>query len=63
MIVYNVREVVGRIAIRLNEDLVINDIVIEDDLAMNEVLPFTDSMRHKHPDNVLFSTRQTFFDL
>jgi hypothetical protein len=35
MIVHNIREVVGRIAIRLHEHLVINHIVVENDFAMN----------------------------
>lgn len=55
MIVHNIREVVGRIAIRLHEHLVINHIVVENDFAMNQVLPFADSVRYKHPHYMLLT--------
>jgi len=51
------------VAIRLHENLIVNYTVVEDNLAVDEIFPLTDSMRDKHPHNVLFSTGYPLLDL
>ena len=63
MIIYYISKVVGRVAIGLHENLVINHIVVEYDFAMNKVLPLAHSVRHEHPHYMLLSARQPLLDL
>ena len=63
VIIYYIGKVIGGIAIRLNQDLIVEDIIIENDAAMHHVLPLAHAMRYEHTDHSGFPACQAFFDL
>jgi hypothetical protein len=62
VIVNDVREVICWVAVALYEHLVIKDMVLEDDLAMDHVSPFTRAMGHEHANDGRFPAGEALLD-
>lgn len=62
MIVNDISKVVGGVAIRLNQDLVIEDIIVENDFPMHHVLPLADTTGDEHADHMRLSAGNPLFD-
>ena len=62
MIVNDISKVVGGVAIRLNQDLVIEDIIVENDFSMHHVLPLADTTGDEHADHMRLSAGNPLFD-
>ena len=62
MIVHYSSKVVGGVPIRLNQDLVIEDIIVENDFSMNQVFPLADTTGDEHADDMRLSAGNPLFD-
>jgi hypothetical protein len=62
VIVNDVREVIRRVAVALDEHLVIKDMVLENYLPMDHVSPFTRTMGHEHADDGRFPAGEALLD-
>jgi hypothetical protein len=62
MVINNISEVISWIAVRFDENLIIEDIVIKDDTPMYHVLPFTRSVWDQHSDHMRLTTLDSLFD-
>jgi hypothetical protein len=62
MVVYNVCQVIGWVTIVLHDNLIVNVLVVEHNLAVNDVLKLSLTLRYFHPDDVALTTSLAFFD-
>ena len=62
VIVHDIGKVVGGVPVRLNQDLVIEDIIVENDFSMHHVFPLADTAGHEHTDHVRLSAGNPLFD-
>ena len=62
MIIHDISKVVGGVPIRLNQDLVIENIIVENDFSMHQVFPLADTNGDEHADDMRLSAGNPFFD-
>ena len=62
MIVNDISKVVGRVAIRLDQDLVIQHVIVENDFSMDHVFPLADATGDEHADDMRLSAGNPLFD-
>ena len=55
MVIDNIRKVVGWVAIRLDNYLIVKHTIVKRYSTMNHILPFRGTKRYDHPDNTLFT--------
>ena len=62
MIVNDISKVVGRVAIRLDQDLVIQHVIVENDFSMDHVFPLADATGDEHADDMRLFAGNPLFD-